>query len=155
MRLIGFDFTKISAEKSDKLNEKYVTNTNMDITDIKEEDLRLVENQKVIKIAFKFEVIYNSKDNKDKKFGELNFEGDLVFSAGEKEVKELLDNWKKKEKQAISPEFKVPLFNMIMRKCTPKALDLEDALGLPFHFPFPQIKAAPAAQSDNEEDKKE
>jgi hypothetical protein len=142
MRLIGFDFTKVSGEKASKFKEQFSTNTNIDIAGIKEEKADFLKDLEVIKVSFKFEVIYNSKEKKEVKLGEVALAGDLIFSADEKEAKELLQSWKKKDEKAVPAEFRVPLFNLIMRKCTPKALDLEDSLGLPFHFPFPQIKAA-------------
>jgi hypothetical protein len=148
MRLIGFDFTKVLAEKSEKFAGNYTTNTDLGLVDIKEEDFNLIEKQKALKVSFKFGVVYAPKDAKDEKtkFGEIVLEGDLVFSADEKECNEILQSWQKKSEKAMPQEFKVPLFNLIMRKCTPRAIDLEDSLGLPFHFPFPQIKAQSAKE---------
>lgn len=149
MRLIGFDFTKISADRLKAFEDKYTTNTNLDIKDIIEENLQLLENQKVVKINFKFTVTYNAKDKKEVKFGEVAMEGHLLFAAAEKEAVELLESWKKKNEKNIPAGFRDPLFNLIMRKCAPKALDLEDSLGMPFHFPIPQIKSISKDKADN------
>lgn len=151
MRLIGFDFTKISGEKSDKFKPEFSSTTNIDISDITEEKAGFLKELEVIKVAFNYSVLYLPKEKKESKLGEIILEGHLIFSAEEKEAKELLNSWKKKDEKEIATEFRVPLFNLIIRKCSPKALDLEDSLGLPFHIPFPQVKAA---KTEKPEEKK-
>jgi hypothetical protein len=44
--------------------------------------------------------------------------------------------WKKKE---MPNAMRLPIFNFILRKCTAKALTLQDELGLPTHIPLPRF----------------
>ena len=142
MRLLGFDFTEISGEKKGPIKKDYSTNTNVDISEVVEEKTEFLKDLEVIKVSFNFLVEYLSKEKKESNLGKVSLKGHLIFSAGEQEAKDLLKSWKNnKDEKKIHPQFRIPLFNLIIRKCTPKAIDLEDSLGLPFHIPFPQVKA--------------
>jgi len=143
MKLIGFNFTKISAEKAEKFNQEYSTNTNIDIADITEQTMDFLK-EPAVKISFKFTVFYTPKGKETPKMGELTLEGDILFSAQAEEAKDIQKSWKKKDEKAIPIQFKVPLFNLILKKCTPKALELEDSLNLPSHMPMPSLKATRA-----------
>ena len=151
MRVIGFNFTKISGEKSNEFNPEFSINTNLNISDIKEEKAEVLKDFEVIKVSFKFEVTYNSKEKKEVKFGEVALAGEFVFSS-DKDAKDLLQSWNKKSDKTIPEDFKVPLFNLIMRRCTTKALELEESLNLPFHIPFPQVRE-PTKQEAKKEKK--
>jgi len=39
----------------------------------------------------------------------------------------------------VVPSFQVPLYNLILKKCTPKAVHLQDEIGLPSHVPMPRL----------------
>ena len=54
-----------------------------------------------------------------------------------KKIKEILKQWKNKK---ISEDFKIPLFNLILRKSNVKTLELEEEMGLPLHIPLPHLK---------------
>jgi len=151
MKLIGFNFTKILAEKSEKFNQEYSTNTNIDIADIVEQNVDFLKDP-AVKISFKFAIFYAPKGKESPKMGELTLAGDILFSAQGEESKDLLKSWKKKDEKAIPVGFKVPLFNLILKKCTPRALELEDSLNLPSHMPMPSLKATRADAKS--EDKK-
>jgi hypothetical protein len=149
MRLIGFDFTKISGEKSGKYEPEFATNTNIDITEIIEEKAEFLQNLEIVKVSFNFSITYAKKEKEEAKFGDVVLAGHLLFSSQEEEAKELLKNWKNKNEKAIPANFRIPLFNLILRKCTPKALDLEDSLGLPFHMPLPSLGIKKESKKEN------
>ena len=65
------------------------------------------------------------------------FFSDSPELAGEDEIKEVLEDWKKKK---LSDSFQEILFNIILRKANIKALELEEELNLPFHINLPSIK---------------
>ena len=149
MKLIGFNFTKISAQKSEKFNQEYSTNTNIDIANITEQTMDFLK-EPAVKISFKFTVFYTPKGKETPKMGELVLEGDILFSAQAEEAKDIQKSWKKKDEKSIPIGFKVPLFNLILKKCTPKSLELEDSLGLPPHLPMPSLKATAKPDSKSE-----
>jgi len=51
--------------------------------------------------------------------------------------KEVLKKWKDKE---IPEDFRLVLFNIILKKSSLRALQLEEEMNLPTHFPLPSIK---------------
>ena len=48
MQVIGFNFTKISAEREDKL-ERYSLNTNIEFTNLEKEEVELLKDSNAIK----------------------------------------------------------------------------------------------------------
>jgi len=141
MKVIGFNFTKITAERSKVIAEAYSINNHIEFMEIDKESIDMVKDLEPVRIKFKFSVQYEPGENKDKKkedFGSLIFEGVMLLVMDKEQSNNLVKAWKKKE---LSNEFKLPLFNLILKKCTPKALDIEEQLGLPSHIPIPRINA--------------
>ncbi len=139
MRIIGFNFTKIAAERSPDFVAGSEINTNIEFTEIEKEETDLAkDNNEAIRVSFQFNVFYKNKDKeKSKKNGEISLTGFVILLASKDESKELLKDWKKKE---LSPTFKVPIFNFLLKKCSTHALQLEEELNLPLHIPMPHIK---------------
>lgn len=142
MRIIGFNFTKVSAEKSPKFQLGTNINTDIEFTNIEKEETDLAKDgSDVLKVSFKFSVLYRDKDEKnikDSSKGEISLLGFVVLLASSEESKEILKDWKKKE---LSNAFKVPIFNFILKKSSVRAMQLEEELNLPLHVPMPQIKS--------------
>jgi len=137
MQVIGFNFTKIFAEKETGAG-KYSLNTNIEFTDIKKETLGLFKDSRGLKITFKYSVVYSDDSKKkEEKTGLLEFEGHIVFAADKTEEKELLKSWKKKQ---MPPSFQIPFYNLVLKKCSPKAVYLADELNLPSPVPLPKIQ---------------
>lgn len=157
MQVIGFNFTKILAEHFPKFEGKSQIKTNIEFLDLEEEKILLLKDGEAVKVTFQYSIDHveakpkDAKDDKKKdksektnKKGEIVIEGNIVLSATKDEMKEVQKSWKKKE---LPPAFKIPLFNLILRKCSSKALDLEDQVNLPLHLPFPQLKAGQPQQN--------
>ncbi len=143
MQVIGFNFTKISTEKSAEVIHPNIT-TNIEFTDVQKEKIDLLKDKEAAAISFKYSLNYEntkgekpSEDKSGEKSGEVLFEGKIVLSIEAEESKNLQKAWKNKE---LPNSFKVPLFNLILKKCTPKAISLQDELGLPFHIPMPKLE---------------
>ena len=145
MQVIGFNFTKIKVERNPGQLQPSTINTNIEFVDMAQENISLLKDQDALRIVFKFSVIYNeASQKKEVKQGEALFEGIIMIAIPRGQGKELVKGWKKKE---LASEFQLPLFNLILRKCTPKALDLEDQVGLPTHIPLPHL--SPKNEGDN------
>lgn len=144
MQILGFNLTKISASRIPEIVNNPIINTNIEFFNIEKEEMEFLKGDQSIKFSFKFSVDYLKPEDKDKKNpifdGKIEFEGIIILSAEEKEVKDILKNWKKKQ---VVESVRIPLFNFILRKCSSKALDLEDQIGLNLHLPFPQIRPQP------------
>ena len=136
MRIIGFNLSKISAQRKEKTEGKLEINQNVDIKNVKPEKIPISE-EEAIRIDFAFVITY-SKD-----FARLEFEGNLGILPNKEELKEFKEAWKNKQ---IPEKSRVSIFNFIMNKCNIKALDLEDQLTLPTHIPLPRLQ--PGQQPD-------
>jgi hypothetical protein len=134
MRLVGFNFTKINLEKtSDNLKDLKIR-TDINISDIKETKSELLKSSDGL-IVVKFE--YNINYEKD--IALLKFCGNLVISIESKKAKEILNQWKDKK---IPEDFRLSIFNVILKKSSLKALQFEEELNLPPHIPLPSFKSA-------------
>ncbi len=141
MNVIGFNFTKISAERSISSKIKLSTDTNIHFTEVVKETLPFLKDTEAVRLNFSFSIIYNStEEKKPEKHGQILFEGSLILSSSKEETKELLKSWKKKE---IPSHMHLGLLNFILQKCSVKALALEEELALPSHVPLPNIQPKP------------
>lgn len=132
MRLISFNFTKMDLEKkSDNLKDLKIT-TGMNLIEIKEAKSDLFNSSdKLISIKFEYTLNY------EKDIATLKFYGNGVVSMEPKEAKEVLRQWKDKN---LPEDFKLGLFNIILRKSSLKALQFEEEFNLPPHIPLPSFK---------------
>ena len=132
MRLMGFNFTKMDLEKkSDNLKDLKIT-TGIDISDIKGAKSDFFKSpEEMIVIKFEYTINY------EKDVAVLKFHGSLIVSVESKQAKEILKQWKDKK---IPEEFRLSLFNIILRKSSLKALQFEEEFNLPPHIPLPSFK---------------
>lgn len=133
MRFVGFNFTKISAEKHSDNFKDLKINNNIDVSEINavKNDI-LKQKEDLLGIKFKYTIDYT------KDVAKLELEGNILMAIDPKDSKKILKEWKDKK---ISPEFRVPLFNLIIRKSDLKALAMEDELSLPLHMSLRTLKA--------------
>ena len=135
MRIIGFNFTKISGKR---LNEgagpsgELKINTDIEIPELKEVKSDILKTKEEI-LAAKFTYTINYNPN----FAKIELEGKILLALEPKAAKEIIKQWKKKK---ISEDFRIPLFNVILKKSSLKALDLEEELNLPLHIPMPSFR---------------
>lgn len=133
MKAIGFNFKKISAErlKGSDTSELKV-NTNIKIEDMKRVDTNIFKDKnEIIQVDFDYGIDYKPD------FAKLNLSGSIILSIEPKKAKSMLKDWKKKK---ISEEVTVPIYNLILKRSTLKALELEEELNLPTHMPLPSFK---------------
>ena len=135
MRVVGFNFTKISIERlkeAAELTEQLKINTQIDISELNEVKSHLLKTKdEIIEAKFMYGVDYSPGFAK----GEL--EGKILIAVDPKIAKEILKQWKKKK---MPEDFRLLLFNVILKKSSLKALYLEEELNLPLHMPMPSFK---------------
>ena len=141
MRILGFNFSKISVERLKGKKGEISVNSNVDIEDIIEikEDI-LKSQEKPIQIDFVYTVKYEPE------LAVVDLKGTIILSLDEEQAKEVLKEWKKKK---LPDDFRTLVFNIILRKATIRALELEDEMNLPTHMPMPVMG------SEKAEEKKE
>lgn len=144
MKTIGFNFTKIIAEKNKDFKEGKLINNSMEFTNLEREKIDILKEFEAVKLSFRYALTYTESEAvKDHKEGEIIFEGNIILSLDKDEGKDIFKSWKKKE---IPPNIKILLFNFILRKCTSRALSIEEELNLPPHINIPQLSAKPQPQ---------
>lgn len=123
MRLIGFNFNKISIERLNNKADKIKFNTKIDISSI--EPLKsdvLKTKDEILKVDFVYSILYEPD------FAKLELAGNILLSVEPKIAKDVLKGWKNKE---TSEDFRIFMFNIILRKSNIKALQLEESLAFP------------------------
>ncbi|MAG59473.1 hypothetical protein CMO96_01645 [Candidatus Woesebacteria bacterium] len=142
MNVIGFNFTKMEASRSSEFKPGFTITTDIEFTDVKEHTLEVLKDNKAMVISFLYRINYMEKK---KEVATIYFEGDITLSVTNDEIKEITKQWKKKK---LPNTFKIPFFNLILKRCTPKALIIEEDIGLPNHLPLPKIGPAQAPEED-------
>ncbi len=141
MRLIAFNFTKLNIERLKDSVDNLKFNTKIDISSIEslKSDFIKVKDE-ALKINFVYSVNY------DPDFAKLELAGTIILSVEPRIAREVLKGWKDKQ---IIEDFRIFLFNVILRKANIKALEMEEELGLPSHIPLPSLS------KENLQEKKE
>lgn len=132
MKIVGFNFNKIYVEK--KSNDFKGTKISNSIDIIKIDSVKndiLVQKEDLLSVNFKFTVDFGEE------IAKIELEGSVLIALDPKEAKKTIKDWKEKE---LTEEFKIPLFNIILRKSNIKALELGDDMNLPPHVQLPSLK---------------
>ncbi len=130
MKIVGFHINKLLVERKNPIKGKLSIKSKLNIEDITGE-----ENSAKMP-AFRFNFVYNI--DYEPSISKIELKGSVIAIDDKGEGKDILKDWK--DKKFLSP-LKVPLFNFIMNKCTIKAIELEEEIGLPVHIPLPKIKS--------------
>lgn len=132
MKLLGFNFTKIQIEKFKERVEDLKINTRIDVSDIKEAKTSILKTKdEILTVKFIYGLDYEPG------MAKLDIEGNLIISLESKEAKEVLKEWKDKK---MPENFRNTIFNLILKKATLKALQLEEEMNLPIHMRLPTLK---------------
>ena len=130
MQVIGFNLTKILSERKKAPEGKIEVKSNINITSIAEEKLDLLKDKEVLKFSFEFSVDYSPN------IAVISFEGFILAIVEKEKMKDILKKWKTKK---LVDEARIPLFNLILTKCSLKALQFEEEFNLPPHIPLPKV----------------
>ena len=133
MAIVGFNFSRISAEKKGVVKGKITINNNIAIKEVEKKDLSLgTTKQDGVKFIFEFTSKYEPK------FAEITLGGDVLFLAGAEEVKKILDSWKKDKK--VPKEVMAQVMNAALTKCNVQALIISRDVNLPPPIPMPSVQ---------------
>ena len=139
--IVGFGFTKLSAQKGESMQGKIDINNNVSIKDLKEDNLAFgKDKQNVLKFIFEFTSKYEPN------VGTIVFEGELLYMEDPKKAKEILTSWKK-DKQ-LPKELMASLLNTILTKCNVQALILSQQVNLPPPIPLPKVQMVAQENKD-------
>jgi len=131
MKFIGFNFNKIFIERINKKSVGEKINTKLDISSIEKLSNTFNANDAILCVSFSYSIEYSPDVAK------VDLCGDVLFSDNLVNVDEFIKKWESKE---MDDDFRLNLFNIILRKSNIRALQLEDDLGLPPHMQLFSIK---------------
>lgn len=144
MNIVGFNFTKISAERNKAVVGSVRISNNIHLRDVKDAKIGMGE-RGAVSISFVFQTQYQPD------FATIVFEGDVLGLVDQKNAVSLVEAWKKDKR--LSPDVSQGILNYILDRCSIQALLISKDLGLPSPVPLPKVNfnqnvAAPASSDD-------
>jgi|SRR3989344_3292854 len=140
--IVGFSFTKLSAEKGAPSKGKIDINNNVSIKDVQEDSFSLGKDKQQNVLRFLFEFTSKYEPN----VGSILFEGELLYMEEPKKTKEILGDWKKDKK--LPKEMMAGLLNTVLTKCNVQALILSQQVNLPPPIPLPKVQMQQQAEKN-------
>lgn len=133
MTVIGFNFRKITAEKSPSaLAGKINIANNVSLKNVEEVSVPLGKDKhKALKFVYEFVTKYEPA------VGNINIEGDILYLATKETHDKTLKEWKKDKK--IDKDILNPLLNTILTRCSIKGLLISQDLNLPSPVQLPKV----------------
>lgn len=135
MKIVGFNYTKVSAERVAKWQPIKKINTNIEFAELVKDEVEAMKGAEIIKLSFKFGVNYEPKN------ATISLEGFVFITADADEVKEIIKQWSKKKE--ISETLRNAVARFLWKKCNLKSFQLEEELNIPTHIQLPQIAIRP------------
>lgn len=135
MPVIGMTMKSINAKKErDIVGGRVKVKTNTDLTDVVKHDIKGMD-VKALSIDFDFKTEYMSLDEKDK-LANITISGSVLFV--DKNSDEIFKKWQKDKE--LPQDVSIQVINMLLDKCSKKALLLSDDLQLPSPIAMPFAK---------------
>src|SRR3989344_3265857 len=131
MKIVGFNYVKVSAERIAIWEPLKKINTNIQFVDIAKEENDIIKDAEVLRLSFKFDVIYEPKN------ATILLEGFVFMNLTKELAKETLKRFSKKKE--ISEDLRNLLVKFLWKKCNLRAFQLEEELNIPTHLQLPQI----------------
>ena len=132
--MVGFSFTKISAERKPANNSAINIESNAGVTNVIE--LPVIEPKKmVLKFEFLFVVKYEPG------IGKIELNGEIVHIYDKEYGLKVVDYWEKNKK--LPPEITSEVFNNILAKSNVEAVVVSRDLGLPSPIQMPRVDVKP------------
>lgn len=141
MKILGLNFTKLNAEKFSIETKGVKIGTHIDLSEIREVKSEIFSSkEKVLGVKFSYEIDYEPN------FAKIKLIGNILISVDEPAFNKILEGWKEKN---LPEEFRLGVFNLILKKSSLKALQLEEELNIPLHIAMPFLKASEQKQIQN------
>lgn len=129
MKLAGFNFTKINAEKNTDFKGNLEIKANIAISSM-EKFKPEYSKQESLKVSFEYLVDYSE-------LGKIDIKGVLFIITDPKTIKDTIKDWKDKNYNA---DMNIAILNIINRKASIKAFELQEELTLPPHVQLPILR---------------
>ena len=133
MAIVGFNFTKIHAEKKTAIKGNVDIKNNVSIKNVESTELSIGSSkEKALKFVFHFSSEYTPD------IGGMLFSGDIVTLNEPAKQDEILKNWKKNKQ--IPKEIMGEILNTVLMRCNVEALMLSRDVNLPPPIPMPKVQ---------------
>jgi len=138
MAMVGFSFTKISAERKNSDGRAINIESNAGVTNLVE--MPVIDPKKsVLKFEFAFTVKYEPNA------GNITLSGELIQLYDKDFGAKILEQWAKDKK--ILPEVMREVFNVILAKSNVEAVVISRDMGLPSPIQMPRVDVKPKDKS--------
>jgi hypothetical protein len=135
MAIIGFNFTKINAERKKAVDGQIKVQNSVKIDDVRESTLN-VGDKKQKTLIFEFSYISTYQPE----IGIIELKGALVFMTDQKKIEEIAKNWKSNKGKKLPEDIMAPVINTVLNKCSITALQMSKEINLPPQIDLPKIK---------------
>ena len=133
MAIVGFNFTKILAEKKTGVKGNVDIKNNVSVKNVETTDLTLGSTkQKALKFSFEFSSDYSPN------VGQILFNGDIIYMNEAAKQDEIMKNWKKNKE--VPKDVMSEILNTILMRCNVEALMLSRDINLPPPIPMPKVQ---------------
>ena len=142
MKILGINFTKLNAEKSSIDPKGVKIGTHIDLSEIREVKSDFFSSkERILGIKFSYEINYEPN------FAKIKLAGNILVSIDEIKFNKVLEGWKEKN---LPDDFRLSIFNLILKKSSLKALQLEEELNIPLHIAMPFLKPQDTSQDSKQ-----
>ncbi|MGV8087067.1 MAG: hypothetical protein ACP5N1_05550 [Candidatus Woesearchaeota archaeon] len=132
MAMVGFSFTKISAERKPVSNQPVKIESNAGVTAITE--MPVIDAKKIV-LKFEFTFVVKYEPNA----GNITLSGEVVELYDKEFGSKVLSHWKSEKK--IHADVMQGVFNTILSKSNTEAIIIGRDLGLPSPVKMPRVDA--------------
>ncbi len=133
MAIIGFNFTKMVAERKAAASGEVNVQISLNIKDVTKADLKMADKkQGGLKYNFEFTATYTPD------LGSIVLTGSIVDIQDIKSVQAAIKDWEKNKK--LDDKELLEVYNTALGRCTIQAILLSKETGLPSPIPLPRRK---------------
>lgn len=148
MNIVGFNFTKINAERKRAVVGKININNNISINEMNEAKIGIGSgDRQAVRISFTFASTYTQD------MAKLAFDGDLLLLLEKKRAEQLVKEWSDDKK--IPDDIAQKVMSHILERCNIQALLVAKDLNLPSPVPLPKIDITQKGKQANASQQKE
>ncbi len=134
MAVIGFNFTRINAERKAPVTGKIKIANNVSVKNVEDHSIMFGKTkQDGLKFTFEFTSKYEPN------VGDMLIVGEVVYINEPSKIKEIIAEWKKNKK--VSKEVMTEMLNAILDRCNIQALTLSRDMNMPPPIPLPKVQA--------------
>ncbi len=130
MAIIGFNFTKIAAQRLGTRSGKIDITNNIAVRNIETTKFAGDERRTAVRVSFRYDGVYNPK------VAHLQFDGDVTLLLEKKVADELLANWKEKR---ADTKILTGAMNHVLERCNIQAIILARDMNLPSPVPLRKV----------------